>query len=83
MVMALFISSMSVSFVIPGRHWERGFSMTVVSIISTGAGSVAVSARPSLPKTRATSGNDFSLRSICWTIQPASRDGSPGSVVGM
>ena len=57
--------------------------MTVVSIISTGAGSVAVSARPSLPNTRSTSGNAFSFLSICWTIQPASRDGSPGSVVGM
>ena len=67
----------------PGRHSDRGFSVTVVSIISTGAGSVAESARPSLPKTRSTSGNAFSFRSICWTIHPASRDGSPGSVVGM
>jgi hypothetical protein len=67
----------------PSRHSDCGFSMTVVSIISTGAGSVAVSARPSLPKTRSTSGNSLSFRSICWTIQPASRDGSPGSVVGI
>ena len=66
-----------------GRSTFGGFSITVVSIISTGAGSVAVSARPSLPKTRSTSGNSFSFRSICCTIQPASRDGRPGSVVGM
>ena len=33
-----------------------GFKMIVVSIISTGAGSVAVSARPSLPATERTSG---------------------------
>ena len=57
MVIALFISSIRPSLVMPGRHSERGFSITVVSIISTGAGSVAVSARPSLPKTRSTSGN--------------------------
>ena len=48
------------------RHARRatgtcGFSMTVVSIISTGAGSVAVSARPSLPKTRSTSGKRLQL----------------------
>ena len=36
----------------PRATRDRGFSSTVVSIISTGAGSVAVSARPSLPKTR-------------------------------
>ena len=43
-------------FVIPGRHWLTGLSMMVVSIISTGAGSVADSERPSLPATEATSG---------------------------
>ena len=67
----------------PGRHFDFGFSSTVVSIIVTGAGSVDVSARPSLPNTRSTSGSAFSFLSICWTIQPASRFGRPGSVVGM
>ena len=32
---------------------------TVVSIIENGAGSVEVSARPALPRTRSTSGKDF------------------------
>ena len=48
----------------PGRHSSFGLSMIVVSIISTGAGSVAVSARPSLPAASATSGeagDDFVL----------------------
>jgi hypothetical protein len=43
-----------------GRHWDSGLSSTVVSIIEKGAGSVAVSARPALPKTRSTSGKPFS-----------------------
>ena len=67
----------------PFRHFDFGCSSTVVSIIVSGAGSVDVSARPILPKTRSTSGNAFSFLSICCTIQPASRFGSPGSVVGM
>ena len=47
---------MSFSFVMPARHCDSGLSMMVVSIISTGAGSVAVSERPSLPPTDSTSG---------------------------
>src|SRR5437868_3074434 len=39
------------------RHSERGFKVTTVSSIESGAGSVDVSARPALPATRATSGN--------------------------
>ena len=38
------------------RHWSGGLRTTVVSIIENGAGSVEVSARPALPKTRSTSG---------------------------
>jgi hypothetical protein len=34
-----------------GGHSSSGLSMMVVSIMSNGAGSVAVSARPTLPKT--------------------------------
>ena len=49
-------SSTSFSGVIPGRHCSRGLSWIVVSNISSGAGSVAVSARPILPNTRLTSG---------------------------
>ena len=45
-------------------HCTYGLSSTTVSIIENGAGSVAVSARPALPKTRATSGKLLSVLSI-------------------
>jgi hypothetical protein len=41
------------------RHSCGGLRITVVSIIEKGAGSVEVSARPALPNTRSTSGNDL------------------------
>ena len=50
---------MSLSMVMPGRHWLRGFSWIVVSNISSGAGSVAVSARPAFPNTDSTSGTSL------------------------
>ena len=62
---ALSISASSLSFVIPGRHFDFGWRSTVVSIIVSGAGSVEVSALPILPKTRATSGSALSFLSIC------------------
>jgi len=37
------ISEISFSQVIPGRHWSRGLSMTVVSYMSRGILSVALS----------------------------------------
>ena len=40
----------------PAGHCSRGFSMTVVSYISSGALSVALSERPTVPKTLSTSG---------------------------
>ena len=80
---ALSISATSLSFVMPFRHLDFGCRSTVVSIIVSGAGSVDVSALPIFPKTRSTSGKALSFLSICWTIQPASRFGSPGSVVGI
>ena len=52
------ISWMSFSYVIPGRHWLRGLSMIVVSYMSKGALSVALSERPTVPKTVSTSGNE-------------------------
>jgi hypothetical protein len=57
--------------------------MTVVSIIENGAGSVELSARPALPKTRSTSGNDFSIRSCTCRSRSASVTEMPGMVVGM
>ena len=67
----------------PSRHWSSGFKMIVVSIIESGAGSVAVSARPTLPNTRSTSGKEARMRSVRCRISPASRGETPGSVVGM
>jgi hypothetical protein len=76
-------SSRSVSGVIPARHSLRGFSCTVVSNISSGAGSVALSARPALPNTRATSGTLRIWRSVCCSSSPAFCAERPGSALGM
>ena len=76
-------SALSFSGVMPGRHWSRGFSMMVVSNISIGAGSVAVSARPALPNTRSTSGTVLISRSVCCSRARAASVDRPGSVVGM
>ena len=48
---ASFISSFIFSMVMPFGHWSSGFRLTMVSNISGGAGSVAVSALPALPNT--------------------------------
>ena len=58
-------SSTNLSVVIPARHCSRGLNWIVVSNISIGAGSVAVSARPALPKTLCTSGTVLINRSVC------------------
>jgi hypothetical protein len=50
----------------PARHWSSGFRLITVSNISTGAGSVAVAARPALPNTDSTSGKRFNIWSwVC------------------
>jgi hypothetical protein len=49
----------------PGRQSTTGFNVMVVSTIESGAGSVAVSARPILPKTWCTSGTVRIIRSVC------------------
>ena len=66
-----------------GRHSEGGFRFTTVSTIESGAGSVDVSARPALPCTCTTSGNDMSTRSWACSHWLASATEIPGSVVGM
>ncbi len=76
-------SARSPSGVIPSRHSSRGLSWITVSIIVSGAGSVAVSARPILPKTRCTSGTLRIMRSVCCRISRALVMEMPGSVVGM
>ena len=67
----------------PDRHAERGFRSTVVSTIDKGAGSVDVSARPALPKTRRTSGVSFSRASIVRRSVSISVIDTPGRVIGM
>ena len=79
----LSISSTSLSIVMPAGHSSCGFSLTIVSIMLKGAGSVAVSARPIFPKTLITSGNVLRIRSVCWRSCFALVIDMPGSVVGM
>ncbi|MCY1301378.1 hypothetical protein D9M69_435550 [compost metagenome] len=76
-------SSMSFSGVISARHCSRGLNCTVVSNISSGAGSVAVSARPALPNTRATSGTVRIMRLVCCSSWLALLAGRPGRAEGM
>ncbi len=77
------ISAVSDCRVTPSRHSLSGLRMIVVSIIESGAGSVAVSARPILPKTRSTSGKLAMMRSVRWSNSLAPCGEMPGSVVGM
>ncbi|MGY4348937.1 hypothetical protein ACVWXM_005404 [Bradyrhizobium sp. GM7.3] len=80
---ALSISAISRSMVMPGRQFSFGLRLTIVSNISEGAGSVAVAARPALPYTEATSGNDRMIRSWVCISSAAFVTEMPGSVVGM
>ena len=80
---ALSISRIRPSRVTPGRQSDLGFRLITVSNISVGAGSVAVAARPALPNTLATSGNDLMIRFwICSSSADLVID-RPGRVVGM
>ena len=76
-------SSTSLSGVMPAPPFARGLNWIVVSNISIGAGSVAVSARPALPNTRATSGTVLIIRSVCCSSWPAFDADRPGSADGM
>ena len=82
-VVAASISPMSFSYVIPERHFSRGLSMTVVSYISSGALSVALSDRPTAPNTLSTSGKDRRIRSCSCKSCEACVMEIPGSAVGM
>ena len=55
----------------------------MVSVISSGAGSVAVSARPALPKTEATSGKLLMILSCVCSVSAALVTEMPGNVTGM
>jgi hypothetical protein len=80
---AVSISAISLSTVMPERHSLSGLRLITVSNISVGAGSVAVAARPALPQTEVTSGNDLMILSWVCTNSAALVTDSPGSVVGM
>jgi len=64
-------------------HPVRGRSRTVVSAMVSGAGSVAVSARPIFPKTVATAGEPASAESWKRSCSGSSSSGAPGKVLGM
>ena len=67
----------------PSRHSVSGFSCMMLSNIDNGAGSVAVSALPALPKTCFTSGTVIIIRLVCCSSSRALPIEMPGSVVGM
>ena len=81
------ISATNSSLVIgPNRrlgHCSRGFRTISVSNIESGAGSVAVEARPALPNTDSTSGKLFRIRSVLRSRRVASAIEIPGMVEGM
>ena len=80
---ALSSSAISLSVVMPGRHSDSGFRLITVSNISSGAGSVALPARPALPMTDSTSGKLLMMRSCSCTSSAAFVTDMPGSEVGM
>src|SRR5690242_12045380 len=82
-VKAAFICAISLSVVMPARHWFSGFRLMMVSNISIGAGSVAVSARPALPNTDSTSGKDLMMRSWIWISSAALVTDMLGTLTGM
>ncbi len=67
----------------PGRHSDSGLRLITVSNISSGAGSVAVWARPALPYTEATSGKLLMIRSVICNSSPALVTDRPGRDEGM
>ena len=69
--------------VMPGRHSVSGFRLMTVSNISSGAGSVAVAARPALPNTDATSGKLLMILSWVCSSSAALVTDIAGSAVGM
>ncbi len=67
----------------PGRHRVLGLSMMVVSYMSMGALSVALSERPIDPKTVSTSGKERIILSCSWSNCEACVIEMPGNAVGM
>src|SRR5258708_14838368 len=80
---ALSMSVISLSVVMPGGHSVSGLRLMIVSNISVGAGSVAVAARPALPKTESTSGNVLMILSWVWSSSAALVIDMLGRLTGM
>ncbi len=80
---ALSSSAMSLSIVMPGRHSLCGLRLMMVSNISSGAGSVALLARPALPNTDSTSGKPLMIRSWSCMVSAALVTDMPGRLEGM
>ena len=62
---------------------SRGRKLTIVSIMSSGAGSVGVSARPALPTTMSTSGNRQRIMSRAFRSSADCVTEARGTVIGM
>ncbi len=78
------ISAMSSCVVLSGSgHSERSLSRAMVSSIDSGAGSVAVSARPTFPNTVSTSGKVRRILSVCCNNSLAFVIETPGNEVGI
>ena len=72
-----------VSLVVPAGHLSLGFKLMTVSVMFTGAGSMALSARPILPTTLSTSGSCAMMLSCQRRISVALVREMLGSVMGM
>ena len=76
-------SEMTSSMVLPAGQVSVSVRVMVVSNIDSGAGSVAVWARPALPSTCFTWGCRAMILSVCWSSSRAFVIDRPGGVVGM
>ena len=78
-----FSSFLSLSMVMPSRHSSCGLSRMVVSIMVSGAGSVALSARPTLPNTVFTSGTVLISLLVCCSSCSALPAETAGKALGI
>ena len=82
-LMLAFISAMSLSQVMPARHWLEGFSMHDCLKHGERRGIGWLSACPALPNTVSTSGSFRIMRSWICRILVASVTDMPGTAVGI
>jgi len=77
------MSATSLSTVMPFGQVSSGLRLMMFSNISTGAGSVAVPARPALPNTESTSGKLLMILSCNWISSAALVIDMLGRLTGM